>query len=118
MYAVTKEDFETKNFKEFREHILGLCRIKNEQRETIFENALREQEAKTQQYKSGNVYCIKNADLQPLLVKPAMHGLSRYMHREQKVVDASESPLASFFMTATPSKKEHSQSSPKNEEKT
>ena len=37
---------------------------------------------KENQYKKENIYCLKNTQMNVMVSKPAIHGLSRRIHRE------------------------------------
>lgn len=91
VHTVTKKDFDSKFFKEFNEYLIELHEKKRKQREMVYENLKKEQEAKFSQYKDANVYFMKNSQMKNVMNKSAIQGFSRYIHREQKNIETKTS---------------------------
>jgi len=102
--AITKKEFEQKFPNEFHTHIKGLFEKKRAHRETIFEQIKKEHGLKIAQYKSDNVYCLKNRGIKDYLIKPALQGFSKYLNRGNKLWDGNDPVLAELH---NPDKKSH-----------
>lgn len=94
--AISRREFRSRYPRDFHHHLISNYETKKVQRETIFENLKKDHQAKMEQYKVDNIYCMKNTTIAKLTTKVAKQCFSRKMLRENKLDDEG-----SYFLKIT-----------------
>jgi len=92
--AITKKEFEQRFPKEFKNYVKEIYEKKKAHRDLVFEQIKKDQGLKMAQYKSENVYCLKNRGIKDYVIKPALQGFSKYLNRGNKLWDDKDPVLA------------------------
>ena len=80
---MTRREFKSRFPYDFHDKVAAQYQSKKESREAIFENLTKDAQPKIDQYKTENLYCLKNASIANLTTKAAKQSLSKQIQRER-----------------------------------
>lgn len=100
MHSITRRDFRTKFPRDFYENVRETYEQKRTHREGVFEKHKASSLTKEDYYKNENIYCLQNVNMNDIVARPAIHGLSRHIQRENKNIIKEDPILKSI--TASP----------------
>ena len=93
VHTILKEDFERLCSSEFRAYLIDIYHRKKKQRDITFELIKKDIEIRAEKRRSGNIFSFENTNINHLVNKNAVHGLSKYMHREKKGLYSKDASL-------------------------
>ena len=80
---MTRREFKSRFPYDFHDFVAAQYQGKKEGRDIIFENMTKDAQPKIDQYKSENLYCLKNASMANLTTKVAKQSFSKQIQRER-----------------------------------
>ena len=96
--VATKKSFEEPRFKEFHQFVVKMYLKKKKQRDAIFEAGKRDIDNRGDDNREESIFAINNTAISHLMNKSSIHGFSRCVTRDHKLLNSTSLATKSLLM--------------------